>query len=170
MVYGNYKFPLYYTCMSVEYITLGMYYSISFQLSSCNGVKDGFYIIAGGGCKTYMYCHQGIADVFRCLPGTLFHEEEKSCVPESSVSCDHAYKQEASQSQHASEVQSDREEQIQKDLDVLKEKLERQRATKAEEDERKRQIKFRELRELLRALTVTLASKDGEQERQNLSK
>ena len=134
----------------------------SFQLSSCAGVKDGFYINSGSGCKTYTYCHQGIADVFRCLPGTVFSEEQNICVPESSVVCDSSYRQEASESHNAVEIESDSGEQIQKDLALLKQKLERERALKAEEEEeRKRQIKFRELRDLLDTLKRTI---DGDEQ------
>ena len=131
------------------------------QLSSCSGVKDGFYVNAGSGCKSYTYCHQGIADVFRCLPGTLFNEEENICLPESSVSCDSAYRQEAQQSHNAVERELDSDEQIQNDLAMLKQKLEKERALKAEEEEKKRQIKFRELRDLLDTLRETLDSNAG---------
>ena len=44
---------------------------------------------------------------------------------------------------------------------MLKEKLEREKALKAEEEERKRQIKFRELRDLLDTLRTTLDSNGG---------
>ena len=117
---------------------------------------------SGSGCKTYTYCHQGIADVFRCLPGTIFSVEQNICVPESSVSCDSSYRQEAPESHNAVETESDSAEQIQKDLAMLKQKLERERALKAEEEEeRKRQIKFRQLRDLLDTLKRTIDG-DGE--------
>ena len=55
----------------------------------------------------------------------------------------------------------DSDEQFQNDLAMLKQKLEKERALKAEEEEKKRQIKFRELRDLLDTLRVTLDSNGG---------
>ncbi len=133
------------------------------QTSPCEGVPDGFYIHHGSDCKVYTYCHQGLADVFRCLKDTIFSEAENICVSESTVQCAPEYRQAVPAPHGALQQPLDSAEQIQNDLAALKEKLERARALRAQQEtQRKRQIKFRELRDLLDSLKTTLEEANGE--------
>ncbi len=122
------------------------------------------------GCRTYTYCHQGIADVFRCLPGTLFNQEQNICEDENLVTCPvpEEYQQPSQSQPQENEVKGQGQVNsnalddmdIQKELLSLKEKLE-ERQIKLEE--RKRQIKFRELRELAETLRDVLETPEGKE-------
>ncbi len=137
-------------------------------MTSCLGINDGFYVNVASGCRTYTYCHQGIADVFRCLPGTLFNQEQNICEDENLVTCsfpeEHQQPIPAQENGVKGQGQVDSNSlddmDIQKELLSLKEKLE-ERQIKLEE--RKRQIKFRELRELAEALRDVLDSPEGKE-------